>query len=276
MKTVVLCSKIANHKALVHKLSAVVPLSAIALIEVPQGRLAPRIARWFTSVTVGLPLRRAWNGMTTYFDQLHPEYPDVEISHHQNVNAQSVVDLVERVGPELVIVSGTNLLKQPLIDAISRTARILNLHTGISPFVKGGPNCTNWCLALGEFDLIGNTIMWLDVGIDNGRIIASERTPLTGEESLEQLQIKVIEHGHDLYLRVIQRLRSGEPLPSVPQRSIGGGRLLLFTDWTAEQAVRALFNYYTRYSAASLEHKRDFRLVSPDETSIRTQSRSDK
>jgi len=49
--------------------------------------------------------------------------------------------------------------------------------------------------------VIGNTTMWLDLGIDTGAVIAviaTERTALTGSESLKVRHLKVMDPGHDL------------------------------------------------------------------------------
>ncbi|MDR3448849.1 MAG: formyltransferase family protein, partial [Alphaproteobacteria bacterium] len=173
--------------------------------------------------------------------------PDVAISRHVGVNACTVIELVKAEKPDLVLVSGTDLLRQELIDAIGKSAKIMNLHTGLSPYLKGGPNCTNWALALGKFDLIGNTVMWLDDGIDSGNLIATERTPLTGRESLFELHRKVMDHAHELYGRCYAQAVAGNKLPSVPQAKLASGRLFLSREWTGVQMLRALINFYLRY-----------------------------
>jgi methionyl-tRNA formyltransferase len=163
------------------------------------------------------------------------------------MNDLAVRATLEKIGPELVIVSGTNLLKQPLIELLSRSGKVLNLHTGISPYVRGGPNCTNWCLATGEFELIGNSVMWIDEGIDSGNLVATEQTPLDGTESLNGLHIKVMDHAHDLMVRCAAQFVAGRALPNVPQRDLGTGRLYLTRHWTALAAARAVTNFYLRY-----------------------------
>jgi folate-dependent phosphoribosylglycinamide formyltransferase PurN len=265
MKALLLCGRGANQRALANKLHAVVPLAAIALIEPVPSKLKRRLWPRVASVTLGRPLRRAWFGMMSYYDYRYPDFPSTELSIHQNVNSESVMILVKRIRPDLVIVSGTNLVKQPLIDAISRTGRVINLHTGISPYVKGGPNCTNWCLALAEFDLIGNTVMWLDGGIDSGSLIATEQTPLSGRETIEQIQIAVMEHAHDLYVRCVSHVRNGLQLPSVAQDQLGQGRLFLSKHWTGRQIARAVINYYRYFTPANVARKTELRLISLDE-----------
>lgn len=162
--------------------------------------------------------------------------------------------------PDMVLVSGTDLLQQPLIDLMGRHGRVMNLHTGLSPYVRGGPNCTNWALALGGFDLIGNTVMWIDAGIDSGNLVATERTPLDGRETLGQLHLKVMEHAHDLYCRAYRRAADGDELPSVPQASIAKGRLFLSKDWTAGRMLEAVTNFRNDYRPEALR-PRDLPLV---------------
>jgi methionyl-tRNA formyltransferase len=161
----------------------------------------------------------------------------------------------------LVAVSGTNLVGRKIIAEAASRRGIVNLHTGISPYVKGGPNCTNWCLATRKFDLIGNTVMWLDPGIDTGNIIATERTPLTGDEDLAELHWKVMEHAHDLYRRAIAKIASGEPVASVPQSELGTGPVYYLADWTATQMIKARRNFRTDYREGVRRDSADARLV---------------
>src|SRR5690606_12059731 len=103
---------------------------------------------------------------------------------------------------------------------------IMNLHTGLSPYVKGGPNCTNWCIANNEWHLIGNTIMWINEGIDTGNIITSESLDITQCTSLSEVHKIVMEHAHDLYLRAVNFvLYNDPPYISVPQSELGAGSL---------------------------------------------------
>ena len=265
MKLLLLTNPQGNQRVLAHRIAAHLPLAAIVTVAprrdwTKKPSFAKRLrtlAGRLLAFGPGLPLRRAWFGMLAYYDRLFPDFP-VDPVQVADVNAPEVLALVEREEPDLVVVSGTNLLKAPLIERIGRTGRIVNLHTGISPYVKGGPNCTNWCLALRRFDLIGNTVMWLDAGIDSGAIIATERTPLSGGESLTGLQIAVMEHAHALYVRCIRLFAEGRPLPSVPQEDLGEGRLFLTRDWTAGPIARALANFrlhYRREAAAPAKER---------------------
>lgn len=273
MKVLLFTSPHGNNRALAHRVAAAVPVAGIVTVTPRRdwtGRkasLGDRIraaGRRLVSASIGLPLRRAWFGMLGHYDRLHPDFPlpPIEVA---DVNTPEVLALVERERPDLVVVSGTNLLKQKLIERIHETGRVVNLHTGISPYIKGGPNCTNWCLALGRFDLIGNTVMWLDAGIDSGALIATERTPLTGRESLTGLHIAVMEHAHDLYVRCIRLFAAGKALPAVPQKEIGEGRLFLTRHWRSGPIVRAVRNFHARYRRDVGKKGEVLILVSPED-----------
>ena len=159
------------------------------------------------------------------------------------MNDSKVLKLVEDLRPDVTIVSGTNLLGSCLIGTIKSYGRVINLHTGISPYIKGGPNCTNWCFYLGRPDLIGNTIMWLNEGIDSGNIIATERTSFSTRDSLLDIHIKVMEHGHDLYIRALRKILYHEEIPDINQDTLIPHRLFLGKDWGVSHRIKALSNY---------------------------------
>ncbi|MBC7488725.1 MAG: hypothetical protein H7240_00480 [Glaciimonas sp.] len=251
MKVMLLCDGAANQRALASRLSRVVELSAIAVIR-PLPRKPERLVHRLIRGIAGYPLRRAWLSLLAQYDSAHSKFPNVPLSHHDGVNSDGVLSLVGEIQPDLVLVSGTDLLRRPLIEAIHCFGKVINLHTGISPYIKGGPNCTNWAIFVERLDLIGNTVMWLDAGIDSGNIITTERTPLTGDERLSDLHLKVMDHGHDLYCRAVECIVSGSKAPSIKQSSLAVGHVFLSKDWTAVTALRTVFNYYRMFNSRML------------------------
>ena len=259
MKVIAVFGEGPSQRALAHRIHQTVPLAHIARIKLKSGGKR-RIVRSAVSITLARGLRAAWFNMLRHFDQTFRDWPGTPSSVHETANAPELIELVERERPDLVLVSGTDLLKKATLDRFA--TKVMNLHTGISPYIRGGPNCTNWALALGEFDLIGNTVMWIDPGIDSGAIITTERTPLTGRESLKELHIKVMDHAHDLYRRAVEAFAEGQPLPSVPQKEIAKGRLFMTRQWNSIAMLRAVLNYRFRYRP--LEPRTDIRLVALD------------
>lgn len=255
MKVVILTGNQGNQKALCNKIAEVCDVRAIILSEnIPRKKpSAPRRAQIFVNRIgnrfIGRPFVETWFQMLGEYERRFPDFPDVPVVKVKNVNDSATIRSLEKYEPDLIVVSGTNLVGKKIIKASEKGKGIVNLHTGISPYVKGGPNCTNWCLAKNWFHLIGNTVMWLDAGIDTGKIIATEQTPLDGGETLFQLHWKVMEHAHDLYVRSISRIADGETVPAVPQNSICEGATFYTADWNGFQMRKALKNFHNNYSA---------------------------
>ena len=250
MKAVILTGNQGNQKALCNKIAEVCEVSAIVLSEnIPRRKpsLAKKAGSFVNRVNnrlVGRPFVDVWFQMLGKYDEHFPNFPDVPIVKVRNVNDTATLETLEKFAPDLTIVSGTNLVGKKVINA---SKKIVNLHTGISPYVKGGPNCTNWCLAKNWFHLIGNTIMWLDSGIDTGKIITTEQTPLDGNETLFELHWKVMEHAHDLYVRTIRQLAENKGLSAVPQDDIDKGTLFYTADWNLFEMRNALKNFRQNY-----------------------------
>ena len=256
MKVFAILGEGSNQRALANRIHETVPLCRIARIMPPPQGKRRKFIRSMTSLTLARSLRSAWQAMLRHYDELFPDWPDVPLSFHPSANAPDLVERIIEAGPDLILVSGTDLLRSSTLERLP--ARVMNLHTGISPYIKGGPNCTNWALALGDFDLIGNTVMWIDEGIDSGAIITTERTPLTGHESLAELHIRVMDHAHGLYRRAVERFARGQSLPAVPQGELDAGRLFFNRHWNSAAMLRAAFNHRFRYRPFS---RRDIRLV---------------
>ena len=187
------------------------------------------------------PLARAWKSMQSDCRQRHPSLTNENVLDVENINSQAAVDFAVAQAPDLVAVSGTRMIKSKMLRQ-SPTGKILNLHTGLSPYIKGGPNCTNWCLAEQKIHLIGNTVMWIDEGIDSGNLIGTEFTPLQGNEDLNELHIKVMRHAHDLYVRCIDKAMQGEA-KNVDQKSICEGTTYYSRQWTSTKVSSAVQNF---------------------------------
>jgi len=195
---------------------------------------------------------RSWNYLQAYCKQRFPNLPNVQTLSVNNINEGEVYCFVKDKKPDLIIVSGTSIIKDKLLS-IYTSIGILNLHTGISPYMKGGPNCTNWCIALRKPYLIGNTIMWIDNGIDSGNILTTEFTKLNGDENLKQIHIKVMEHAHELFLESIRYVADGGR-QSIKQAYISKGCIFYNNQWKLKQKVILVKNlkYFKNIYKSSL------------------------
>lgn len=249
----------ANQKALANKIDKQFPLAGI-ICEVTSGKKTITIKKLGEKIIENVFLSKigkAWANMLDHYQEGYPALPTVPILKVNNINNDKAFEFTERLNPDMIIVSGTRMIKEKMLS-IQPSIGILNLHTGLSPYVKGGPNCTNWCIATGQFHLIGNTVMWIDKGIDSGNIITTEFTPLTGTESFNELHIKVMEHAHKLYLRSIEYLSKGKR-NSTPQKNIADGVTYYTRQWGLKQKyqlVRQLKHFKQSLLSGEIETKR--------------------
>lgn len=261
MKIVLLTNDGPNQRALANKLAGACDLAAIVISKnVPKKKKPPQEqARIFLNAVearvVGRPFVKAWRDIRARYERAYPGWPSAPRTSVVNVNDPATIGVIDEHAPDYVFVSGTNLVGPGVVKAAGKRGGVLNLHTGISPYIKGGPNCTNWCLAEGMYHLIGSTVMWLDLGIDTGHLIATERAPLDGREDLTELHWKVMEHAHDLYVRTARALAAGAAVPRIAQSSIADGRTFYTREWSALPMLRARLNFL-RWSPALVSGER--------------------
>lgn len=243
MKIILWIGNEPNQKAFANKLHHQLPISGI----ITESRISKR--RWTLKLffekaveKIFFPsIGKAWWKMLLRYNDRYPNYPEVPSLDVENINSDEAFDFTSKLAPDLILVSGTRLIKEKMLS-IHPKIGILNLHTGLSPYVKGGPNCTNWCISNKEFQFIGNTIMWIDKGIDTGNILTTEFTPINGFEDLLSVHEKVMDHAHQLYIQAVQYLNEGKK-QSVVQSSICQGRTFYTKEWTLRQKIKLIRNF---------------------------------
>lgn len=250
-RIVLWCGGAPNQKALAVKIAQGFPLSGIVIDERSGASSKKKISKLPSLIWDRLRFRMiygSWKKLQQYYGQNFPSWPDLPVLRVPDINDDATAAFTQKLQPHLIVVSGTALVRANLLSTEAPVG-IINLHTGLSPYVKGGPNCTNWCIANNDWHLVGNTIMWLNKGIDSGDIIASEYVDIRDRGNLFEAQKKVMEQAHDLYLRAIDYVLSTEPpYNAVPQRSLGEGRLFLTKMWNQAERKKLLKNWTSRRS----------------------------
>jgi methionyl-tRNA formyltransferase len=231
-----------NQKALANKLAEEFNVIGIVTESRKQNRKIT-VKRLFDSLYERIflsPMNKAWWGMKNYYEQKYIEYPDVKHIDVENINKEEAYNFSRELNPDLIIVSGTRIVKNKMLS-INAKQGILNLHTGLSPYIKGGPNCTNWCIATKQYHLVGNTIMWIDEGIDSGNIVTTEHTEIEWSESLLDIHIAVMEHAHELYKKAIRFISLGGK-SNVSQSELGKGKTYYSKDWKLKNKKELIQN----------------------------------
>ena len=243
-KIVIWCGNAANQRALANKIAQRFDLRGIVIDKKTGLKKLPFIKRLLAALQDRIFFSRiihSWVSLQKEYAHQYPEWPKVPVIETGSINSDDAYHFTQKLSPDIIVVSGTGLVRSKMLS-LKPGIGIINLHTGLSPYIRGGPNCTNWCIATGQYNKIGNTIMWINEGIDSGNIIASECTALHEIKSLDNIQWEVMEHAHELYLRAIDYLSvTPAPYNSVPQKQIAEGQLYLTKMWNFS-AKRKLLN----------------------------------
>lgn len=104
-------------------------------------------------------------------------YDQNSLQNHPNVfkpksiNDPEVVNFVNDLRPDVIIVSGTGIIKKDIIDNIN--THLLNMHVGITPKYRG-VHGGYWALINKDSENCGVTVHLVDKGIDTGGIISQK------------------------------------------------------------------------------------------------------
>lgn len=85
-----------------------------------------------------------------------------------SANSPEAVDVLQRLAPRVVVVNGTRLLTQRILESVD--APFINTHMGITPLYRG-VHGGYWALVEQRPDLVGTTIHYVDTGVDTGGVI---------------------------------------------------------------------------------------------------------
>jgi methionyl-tRNA formyltransferase len=151
------------------------------------------------------------------------ERPDlvVEVPH---INVVAVVELAERLKPDVIAVFGTSLIRGPLLG-MGRFGMV-NLHGGLSPEYRGA-DCTFWALHNGEPEKVGCTIHFIDTGIDTGKLIAHVSPAVNPGDDELTLFWRAVKDSAEVYAEIIERLGRGDTLGATQS---GKGKLYQVKD----------------------------------------------
>ena len=224
IRVVAFCCKGRFQSYLLHRLNEEFELVGVVFKESEQGnQKLSRFIKYFNPLTLcryllsrlQLPkyeheteLRLANNYPSFISRQAVPE--ELSFISVENINDSQVSEFIRQLAPDIVCVNGTNLIREPLLSEVSCLRYgAVNLHTGLSPYSRGG-NCNLHMLLEQQPQYVGATIHFIDSGIDSGNIIKTLRPELQVDDPYEYIEAKVFIDGIEALIKSVDSIAKGE------------------------------------------------------------------
>ena len=169
---------------------------------------------------------------------------NIPISLISTIKNDESYEVIKNAAPDLLIVLGwSEILPERLLDIPS--IGTVGAHAAMLPHNRGSAPI-NWALIKDE-KTCGNSLMWLDENVDEGKIIDQIPFEITDYDTCKTLYEKVAVTNEQMILRLVDRLSKGLPTvmekenittePLLPRRRPRDGLL----NWS--QNSRAIYNF---------------------------------
>jgi len=227
LRLMILCGRSPRHLYVANRLCRVAQPVAIVQETGSEGR-AEKLRRLLQNPR--LLWRKAWRWVRDrrrygggkeaafFFGKRPPRLDRPDLVHEvPHINHPRVLDLVERLAPDVIAVFGTSLIREPLLG--KGRLGMVNLHGGLSPYYRGADG-TFWALYNEEPHRVGCTVHFIDQGIDTGRLIAHVCPHVQDGDDELTLFWRAVKDSAEVYAELMERLERGEPL-GVPQKERG-------------------------------------------------------
>ena len=152
------------------------------------------------------------------------------------INDEAFVNEIVAMEPDLLVCYGSSLIKSDLLTKFD--GRFLNVHIGLSPYYRGsGTNV--WPLINIEPDMVGATFMYIDAGIDTGKIIHQIRADVYLGDSPHSIGNRLIRKMTSTYADIVCNFRNLE----CEEQPVSEGKLYYQRDFTAESCEKLYLNF---------------------------------
>ncbi|MBI4283427.1 MAG: methionyl-tRNA formyltransferase [Chloroflexi bacterium] len=147
------------------------------------------------------------------------DFADLAIEHSiplykiDHINNPESVALLKRLKPHLLLVFGWSQLLSAEVLAIPRLGAI-GLHSTLLPKHRGRAPIP-WAIIKGLSET-GNTLLYLDEGVDSGDIIAQQSFEITLDDNAASVYAKSVRSGIDLVREYLPHIKLGAA-PRIPQ-----------------------------------------------------------
>ena len=130
-----------------------------------------------------------------------------------NLNSAEAFAAIRALKPRAVFVASTGMLRAPLLEACG--CPVVNYHSGVNPAYRG-INGGYFALANGEPEHFGVTLHLVDLGVDTGAILATNRIPVADNDNLQTYMTLMAAKSQEVVTDTMARVLAGEAKPLPP------------------------------------------------------------
>lgn len=158
--------------------------------------------------------------------------------YQETFNTSNTADFVKSLKPDIAIVFGSGLIKEPLFSVLPQ--KTINIHLGLSPKYRGAATLF-WPFYFLEPTYSGSTFHFIIAEPDAGEIIHQTTPILEKKDRIHDVACKtVIQSGKDL-LQLIELVKIKGNWCSFSQK--GTGKNFLSSDFKPEH-LRVIYNLF--------------------------------
>ena len=173
-----------------------------------------------------------------YFgNQSIPNCKTIEVEKN-NLNSNITVDFVNSIKPDLVLIFGTNLIKDPLYSVLPKHS--INLHLGISPRYRGSATLF-WPFYFMEPNYAGSTFHYIISEPDAGNIIHQTTPKLELKDGIHDVACKTVVSSAMDVLELLRIFEEKREWKKYEQK--GSGKNFLQSDFKPEH-LRVIYNIF--------------------------------
>lgn len=167
------------------------------------------------------------------------------------LNDNKYIEIIKEGKFDVIAVMGSVLVNSKIINSSSL---ILNLHTGLSPYYRGG-NTNCWPIIKNEYGAFGATIHKMSQGIDNGDIFSTKRILVEKKDSYSKINCRSIISGSKLMVDAINKYSRNE-INFLKQWCFG--KLFYNSDWNNYFAFKYYINLKKYINNHYIKQKEEF------------------
>ena len=166
-----------------------------------------------------------------------PKCPILQVSK-EDLNSERSVDFVKEIDPDLVLIYGCELVKEPLCSALPYNT--INLHLGLSPRYRGAATLF-WPFYFMEPTYAGTTFHYIVSEPDAGDIIHHVVPELCVEDGIHDVGCKSVVQSAKDAIRLIEIMDSKKEWKRHKQKATG--KNFLIRDFKPEH-LRVIYNVF--------------------------------